>query len=295
MAMTTDNPRGVIGDNAAPDYAKIEVERLVDDYAPLSRDVQALLDEYEKVPEKITDDETKGVVTSLIKRLRDAARKIRGFHEVEKQPHLRRGQGSDQFFFGLEDRCARRDRKNNPGAADILQQSLTEYDNEVLAREQERRRLEAERLLREENERRRIAAEEASKAEEARLAAERARAPAIIEEKKGVATQAEDRAAEANVQATVAAGRAEDAHIASLAKPADIMRRRDETTGTLSTVAQETYAELFDRTKLDFAKLAPYFRLDAVEVALRGWAKSTDYRQPMEGASIGRRNKSVVR
>ncbi len=289
-----ENPRAVIGDNAAPDYAKIEVDRLADEYAQMSRDVTAFLDEARAVPAKIENDEVKGIVTSLIKRGRDMARKLNGFHEVEKQPHFRRGQGADQFFFGLEDKIAKRNKNANNGATDILQARLTDYDNRVLAAEQERRRLEAEQAAREEAGRLAAAREAERVAEEARQTAERARAPEKIEEKTVIAAQAEQVASTAKVEAVVAAGRAEDAHIATLAKPADIMRRRGDD-GTLSTMGQETYAEMFDRTKLDFTKLGPYFAIAAVEVALRAWAKSTDYRTPMDGASIGRRNKSIVR
>lgn len=294
MSMRADNPRGVLGDNAAPDYANIEAVRLAEDYARLDQDVSALLDEARELPAVIADDDVKGRVVTLIKRLRDATRKIVGFHEVEKQPHYRRGQAVDQFFFGLHDKVARRDKKARPGAADILQSRLTDYDNRKLAEEQERRRLESERLAREEAERVRLAQEADRKAQEAREAAERARAPTKIEEKTAEARRLEDTAAAANVEATVAAARAEEAHIGTLARPADIMRKRGDD-GTLSTMGQDGYAELDDRTKLDYAKLGPYFPVAAVETALRGWAKSTDYRTPMDGASIGRRNKSIVR
>ncbi len=43
------------------------------------------------------------------------------------------------------------------------------------------------------------------------------------------------------------------------------------------------------------AKLWPFIKFDAKQVALNQWAKSTDYREPMVGAKIGRRPKSAVR
>src|ERR1700744_230498 len=176
--MTDSNPRAISGDNTnAPDYAKQESERLQRDYALLATTIGELEDEAAGMPEIIPDDDTKGKVASLIKRIRDAATRANSFREAEKQPHFRRGQGVDMFFFGLIDRLAKRDRKNRDGVGDVLQHALTDYDNKKLLEEQARRRAAAEaaergaaRLRAEEQEKARVA-------EEARLAAERARKP----------------------------------------------------------------------------------------------------------------------
>lgn len=291
------NPRAVIGDNEspdAPDYARLAVRRMESDYGEVAKTVAALLDEARELPE-ITNDETKGRYATVIKRFRDLTKRLETFHAKEKEAPYRTGQGIDQFFFGLIDKCSRRDKKNKPGASDVLLARLNDYDTRKLAEEQARRKREADeaeriaRLAREEQQRK------DREAEEARQAAERARAPAKVEEKTGIAVAAEEQADAAKVETTVAEAKADDAHIATLAKPADIMRMRDAESGTLSTMATEPYAELVDRDLLDKAKLWPFLRQDAIEIALRAWAKTVGHTQQMDGASIGKRPRSVVR
>lgn len=301
MSSADVNPRAVMGGNLgndAPDYSRMEIDRLALDYAILKTEtVPALLAEFEAITE-IVDDDGKGKVTSLIKRMRDAGRRILAFHEVEKQPHYRRGQGVDQFFFGLHDLIGKREKKANDGPADILQSMLTAYDNRKLAEEQERRRQIAEaaaRIEREATERR----EKAEREERARLAeAERARAPAKVEEKTTAATAAAAEASSARVEETVAAAAAEDAHIATLARPADIMRHRGAD-GTLSTMGQEPFAEVTDRNKLGLGPLGPYLPVAAIQTALNSYARSrghsNDESVQIPGARFGKRPKSIVR
>lgn len=299
MSTEPTNQQPGIGHNLpadAPDYAKLEVERLSADYGALSETVDGLLAEALALQATIEDDDTKGKVTSLIKRLRDATKRIEAFHDSEKQPWFRRGQGVDQFFFGLWDRCARRPgpKTNKPGAADVLQARLTDYDNRVLAREQERRRQEAELARREAAKIAAAAAAAAAQAEADRLAAERARNAERIVEKTAVAEQSESAAAAAQAEADVTKDRATEAHIATLARPAEIMRRRGDD-GTLSTVQREPYAVVTDAAVMDKATLWPFISLDAKEKALRAWAKTTGHTTQMSGAEIGHRNRSVVR
>lgn len=293
--MAEPNPRAVTGDNTnAPDYAKQESERLRRDYALLETTVEELVSEGASIPLPIADDDTKGTVASVIKRIRDAATRANSFRESEKQPHYRRGQGVDMFFFGLIDQLAKRDRKNRDGVGDTLQRALTDYDNRKLLEEQARRQAEADRLAREESERKAEAARLAQVAEDARLAAERARKPATTAAKDALANTAEVAATEATIDAAIATSRAEDAYVATLARPADIMRNRGHD-GTLSTMQQEGYAEIEDPDLLDMAKLWPFISISEKEKAVRQWAKSTGHRQQMTGAKIGFRNKSVVR
>ena len=294
---TVSNPRAVIGGNLgndAPDFARQEVDRLEQDYALVAKTADDLIAEADPLPEEIPDDDGKGIVVDLIKRMRDTAARAEALRVTEKEPHYRRGQGVDQFFFRIVDKLARRDRKNKPGVADVLQQRLTNYDTRKL--EEERARL--RRIAEEEARKAAIArAEEerlAREAEEKRLAAERARKPEIQAAKEEVAQQAEMAASEAAVVSLIADRAAEEAYVGTLAKPADLMRTRTAG-GTLSTVARENYAELVDATKLDVAKLWPFVSLDAKEKALKAWARNTGFTQQMDGAAIGSRAKSVVR
>lgn len=305
--MTDDdtNPRAEIGGNFPPiseilsvfaadeNFSKTVTDHLEKKYASFLRDAAILLEEARALPARIEDKETRAKFPPLIKRFRDLKAKFESFHELEKAPFRRGGDACDSLFFGTIDKLMRRNKNNNAGASDILGARLTDYDNRVLAEEEERRAAEAKRLADEAR-----AAEEARlkaerEAEELQLAAERARKPEIVEEKREVAAAAEQTASAARVEATVTLARAEEAHIATLAKPADIMRDRGED-GTKSTMAQETYAEVEDSEKLDGAILWAFVLPDARAKALRAWAKQTDYRKPMPGARVGRRNRTKV-
>lgn len=285
----------MLGDNTNTiDYAKEEIQRLGQDYANFVGTVEDLTVEAEAIPEKIEDAETKGIVASLIKRMRDAAKRIEGVREVEKTPHLRRGQAVDQFFNGLGTRLFKAAKRDRDGLGDSLQARLTEYDTRILMAEQERRRKIAEEEARKQREAAEAAAKAAREAEDRRLAAERARLPETRETKQEAAAVAGEAASAAKIEEAVATDRAEAAYVGTLAKPADIMRQRGED-GTLTTMAREFYAEVVDATKLDKGALWPFISLDAKEKALRQWAKTSGHRQQMAGAAIGDRPKSVVR
>ncbi len=295
MSLIDSNPRATPGDNTqAIDYAGEETKRLLRDYADFDTNVAELLEEAAKVTVPIADDAEKGTVVDLIKRLRDMGKRLAGIHEVEKQPHYRRGQAVDQFFFGLIDTLAKREKRNRNGAADTLGEALTAYDVRKLAEEQERRRLELEAAEREAARLRKIEEDKAREAEEARLAAERARKPETTAAKVEIADAAEQGASSARVETVVAEAAAEEKYVATLARPADIMRTRTAG-GTMSTMAEVNYAEVVDATKLDMAKLWPFIKLEAKEQALRAWANNTGHREQMAGASIGKRPKSQVR
>lgn len=290
------NPRAVMGANTKPeiDYAREESERLAGEYAALADTAVTLEQEAGLIPDEIPDEPVKAKVVDLIKRIRDTKVRIEAIHGVEKQPHLRRGQGVDQFFFGLWDRLLKRSKTARDGIGDDLGKRLTAYDTRVLLAEQERRRKAAEEAMRiaAAAEAERIRTEQ--EAEAARLAAERARKPETTAAKTEVANQADTLASEARIDATIAERAAEDLHVETLARPADIMRTRTAA-GTLSTMATETYAEIEDATKLDAAALWAYVPFAAKQTALNAWAKGTDYRGTMPGAKIGRRPKSTVR
>jgi hypothetical protein len=303
MNALAENPRAVLGDNEPPlakviseqeDFAQTVTDFLNDEFAERPKTVAELLDEARNLPPEIVDDATRAPYPGVIKRIRDEAKLLVALQEKEKTPYLRGGQAVDQFFFGLIDRLARRDKKNKPGAADVLNSRLTAYDTKVLEeRQAEARRLaqEAERVAREAQEK---AYREAREAEEKRLAAERARKPEIVEQKAAVANAAEVAASSAAAAAAVAANQAEAAHVDTLRRASDIMRDRGGD-GTLTTMATEPYAEIEDESKLDRNALWAFINLDAKEKALRSWAKNTGYTKQMDGAKIGKRQKSVVR
>lgn len=293
MTNTAENPRAVSGNNEAPDYAKAVTEQMHRDYAEVENTIDGLLAEARVLPNTVDDDESMGRFARIIKRLRDTAARIEAFRIKEKEYYLRGGNAVDGYFNAQYLRCERRNKADKPGAADVLAARLDDYNQRKLKAEQERRRREQEeqdRIARDAYEK---AAREAAEAERARLAAERARKIETIEQKTAIADAKDGRAELAKVEAMMAAEKAEQARMATLAKPAAMVRTRID--DALITMGTESYAEVVDRDKLDKAKLWPFLNDDAIAKALRAWAKTTGHTQQMEGANIGKKPKSVVR
>ena len=289
----------MIGDNTQNiDFAKEEMDRLARDYVNLPKKIDALVAEFEALPEVIDDEETKGKYVGFIRRTREADKSVEGIREIEKMPHLARERATDNFFFRMRDRLLRRDKKAKLGIGDTALARLTTYDNRILAEEQERRRLAAQEAARIEAARVEAARKLAAEAEEARLLAERARAPAQIEAKQEAAVAAETAASGAKVEAIVAAEAAEAAYVETLSRPADIMRQRSDD-GILSTMGTEKFCEITDRKKIDLNVIGAYFAIADIEKAARRYAESVGYSDDasvqIAGVSFGKRAKSVVR
>ena len=303
-------------DNNAPDFAKIETERLVDEYKGLTDTLDKLEAKVGRVP-PVEDDPTALRVGGLIKRFRDLYARFENTRVVEVEPHLRRQNAINAFFNGHKKRiqpAEKSERRTSPGFIDRLQGLIDAYQADKEAKERAR-------LAQEAAEKARIAREAQEKAERARLeegrlqreaderraAAERARAPAQIEKKAEIATQAAQEAGAgtgASVGAQIEANRASDeaqaARIATLAKGADIVRTRgvtDEGAGVTLTTGKEPYAYVVDRVKLikSAAELFPYFNDKEVEKAVRGWAKAKNHNEKMDGAEIGWKSKGITR
>lgn len=292
----TDNPRAVAGDNQSPAYAQRVTEQMAREYAALVDSVEAMLAKAAAAPADVDSDETALAVGAIVKEIRDTDRRAEAYRMAEKEPHLRAEQAVDQFFFELRDKLAKRnrnDRSARAGAADILQARIDQHLERKRIAEQERRRREAEetaRIAREAAEREaRLRREE----EEARAAAERARKPENVAAHTAKAEQAGQAAAAATVEAQVTQEKAVDAHIGTLARPADLVRTRGG--GVLLTEARVGYAVLVDRALVDMNALRPYFTEQELEKALRGWAKAVNYGQPMPGAEVGFRQKGQTR
>lgn len=305
MEDATTNPRAVIGDNQPPLPRQISAEEnfgavvaafLADEYAAIVNTADELLVSARALPEGVTDEADVAAYADLIKRLRDTAKRAEAFRAKEKEPYLRGSDAVDGFFFTLIDRLARRSsmRHAKPGAADVLHARLDAYQQRKLAEEAERRRVAAEEEARIAREAKAEADRAAAAAEAARLAADRARKPETIAEKEAVAEAAEQQASSAKIDAEIAVDRAQAAHVATLAKPADMARTRVDG-GPVVTMARENYAIITDAAALDKETLWPFITLDAKEKALRAWAKTTGYAQPMAGAAVGSKPRTAVR
>ena len=286
-----------IGDNTQTiDFAKVEVERLKNEYGYVQESALRLIEQAKAIT-VIADNDDKSKVIGLIKLLRDEAKRSTGLHEIEKAPHFRRGQGVDQFFFGIVDKLWKRDKKGNDGEGDRLNKLLTAYDVRQLAIEEEKRKaaaLEAARIA-QAAEAERLRKEQ--EAEAARLAAERARKPDTTAAKAAIAAAAEEAAMAARVEQTATAAAAEEAYMATLAAPADIMRTR-AADGSLATMAKEKFVEITDRNTLDLNKLRPYLPAEALVTAIRKYAESVSFSNDesvqIAGAKFGTRPRSRV-
>jgi hypothetical protein len=314
MNALAENPRAVLGDNEAPDFAKMETERLVDEYKGLVKTLEELASEAKKI-DGVSDDPTALRAGGIIKRFRDLWERLENTRVVEVEPNLRRQNAANAFFKGLQKMIQPADkseRRTSPGWIDKLQALINVHQDRKEA-------IERERLAREAAEAERLAKEARDRAERARIEeerlqreaaerkaeAERARAPAQVEKKQEIAAQAsQDAGAQAGaaigaaIEAEQAADKAQGAYIATLAKPADIVRTRGVTedgAGVTLTKAKESYAYVIDATKLNAVKLFPYFTDDEIEKAVRGFAKATRYAEKMDGAAIGWGTKGVTR
>lgn len=299
------------------DHARIETERLRDEYQPLLTTFGRLSSEADAVAEPTSDAEAVAA-GGIIKRMRDLRHEAEATRVVEVEPHLRRKNAGDGFFNGIIEALQpadKRTRQSRPGLIDKVQAKIDAYQNKKEAAE--RARLEEENRKAEAARR---AAEEAAAAERRRLeAAERERreaedraARARTEETR---RQRETEAKDAQVREVAAAAAAkaaevtvakateqsQDARIATLARPAEVVRTRGQTAESgdvLLTKATEKIAQLVDRGALtDEAKLILFeFLTDAeVDKAVRAYANSTGHRGKMAGCLIEIRKKGVTR
>ncbi len=293
--MIAENPRATVGDNEAPDYAKQITAQMARDYPTLEPAVNELLAQAREAPKEINDDETAASVGKIIKDLRDVTKRIEAYHGKEKEPFLRGGQGVDQFFFGLWEKCARRIKTAKGGAADILQARVDDYVQRKIA-EQRRINEENQRKAQEaaDNARRAREAEEQAQ-RDAVAAAARARKPENVEAHEQKAAGHEQAASTARIDEEVARDNLLDARQMSGAKSADLVRYRDEESGVLLTAKQVPYVEMVDASKLDPVALWPFIKDKEKLAALTAWAKITQHKRQMAGAIIEMRDTGVIR
>src|SRR5438445_285715 len=146
------NPRAVPGSNEAPDYAQQVTDRIAAEYREITTTLDRLLDEARTMPQTVTSDPEALLLGALIKRLRDVDARLESVRTLEKEPYLRGGNAIDSFFNVLRDKIGRRnknDRSAKPGATDVLQARINDYQERKIAAErarQETERREAERV-----------------------------------------------------------------------------------------------------------------------------------------------------
>lgn len=276
------------------DYAAEVVSRLSKDYGELQNSVADVLARLRALPKEITDESALEDYSKVIRDGRDLRKRLDAYHDAEKTVFLRSGQGVDQFFFGLEEKLARRKPRDPAGGLDVADARVDDYMQKKLAAERaERERIAAEErakadaIRRQEEDARRAAEESAAKAARARNAENVAAHQAEADRQRKLA----DEAREAEI---LAAQRADDARIDTKASAADMTRTRLDT-GAVATMAQVPFVQIDDVTKLDMAVLWPFLKEDHILMALKAWAKTKSHKTPMAGATIELRNKGQVR
>jgi hypothetical protein len=286
MNALAENPRARSGSNEAPDYAQEITDRMARDYAELEKSAADLLIEARALPEEVDDEATLKRFSDVVVRMRDTTGRAEGVRVAEKESFLRGGQAVDGFFNTIKARIEK--------GMGVLTKRVNAYQQRKLAEERERRRLEAEALVRFECAKREAEARLVREAEEKRRAAERARKPEQVEAKSAAAVAAEQAASDATVAAQLAADRAEAAHIDTLRKPSEMTRSRFDD-GRLVTMKQVGYAEILDKMALDPVALWPFIKEEHALQALKAWAKTNSFKRPMAGAVIELRDESVIR
>ena len=279
--------------NELPDYASEVMSRLSKDYESLLASTADVLARMRALPPTIDSEETLAEYATIITEGRDLKKRLEIYHDAEKAPYLRGGQGCDQFFFGCIDKLGRRNPKNPAGGLDIADARVDDFMQRKLAAERAKRAAEAAeaaRILREAEVK---ADAERRAAQEAIEAAARARKPERIEEHRETAAVHSAAAQQANAEAALAAARAEDARIDTLASAADLTRTRLES-GALATMKQVPFVQILDVTKLDKGLLWPFLKEEHILMALSAWAKTKSHRTPMDGAIIEMRNKGRI-
>ena len=270
--------------NEAPDQAQIVTDRLAADYAALSDAVEALI--ATDMPEAVTDASDLDAISAHVATLRDKDKDVKALRIAEKEPFLRGGQAVDQFFNDISYRLLK--------TMEALSDRVTVYKRRQLAEERARRaaeEAEARRAQEAASARLRAAAEAA---EEAERAAARARKPEHIEAHKEVALDQNHIAEVARIDTIMATDAVHEATLATLAKPADIVRERTQS-GRLVTMKQIGHAEIVNVDLLDLTTLRPFIKEEHLLMAVKAWAKQTGFKKQMPGALVEMREVSDIR
>jgi hypothetical protein len=258
---TEDTPG--IGDNLPPTDANPVRDRLVEQYADLTKRKDELLEGCLLAPDTIRDDEADKELSDFLVQIHKCMKRIEAVRVDEKEPYLQGGRDVDGFFKNVHEPLKK--------WYSTLNTRLTYYkDQKAMA---ERRRRE----------------EEQRKADEiARLAAEEAarQAAAIKEERDlGKALEAEERA-------TAAAAAALKAREAAQAKTAELSRTRSDH-GSVSGLRVRWTGHMNDRALLDLETLREHLSEDALNQAIRSFVKRGG--RELKGAYIYEAKSTQVR
>lgn len=251
------NPRAVPGDNSsAASQAQAVTDQLKRDYAHLEQEKDQLRKRAAAVPTKVTSKDDLEKIATLTLDIRNLDDRAESHRKAEKLPHWEKGKAVDGFFNSLR-------QDVNQDALD-LRERVNVFQRELRAAE-DKKRIQAEREAKEE-------------AERLRLKAERARKP----ENKMMA----------QVDAAAAAYRADQVAQTGRAAP---LQHRFAGSNAMVTEQQVGYARVTDYEKLPLDMLRAYINRDALDVAVRAFARTTGHKVPLPGAEIGFESNAVIR
>lgn len=273
------------GHNQPPDWAKIVTDQMAIDYADLETSVAKMLATAQTLPKEVLTPADSEQVSLAVKNMRNESARTEAYRETEKQEHLRKGQAVDQFFKAKQ---ARLDK-----GADILHARVHAYNERRRLAEEARRRTELEAAEAEARANATRLAQEQRASDDAARAAARARKPENIESHQQVAETHADAAESARVDTLMSVAKADEARIATLQKPGEMVRERFDS-GVLNTMAQVGYVEILDTALLDLNVLRPFIKEKYLLEALKGWAKTTGHKRPMPGAIVEMRAATVI-
>ena len=268
-----DQPQ--MGDNINARFAQTVADRLEDDFGEMLNNTSDALADAENLPTVVESSIDVGAIGDVIKKLRDLAGRAEAQRVAEKEPYLRAGEAVQAFF------CKRIIDPLDTKRIE-LNRRLDAYKQRQLAEERARREAEAAAARRQQQE-----AQRAKEAAEA--AARRARSAENIE-------QRTIEAAGARVEADMADAEAERTTLATMAKAGAMVGERfeGERSGKV-TMRKTPVVFIEDVAKLDLERLRSYLKEEHLLMALRAWAKATNYEEQMPGATVALRESTVVR
>jgi hypothetical protein len=283
-----------IPSNEKHDYAADVVARLSKDYQEILNSVSQIILKLRNLPRVIESDEMLADYAPLLTEARDLRKRLAVYHDAEKEPFLRGGQGCDQFFFGAMGRLAKRGKGEPNGVIDMADAAVDDWMQEKLRIERGKRRAEEEAARLKFEEAQRIEAAAQAAARDALDRAARARKQEMIDAHREEAAKHATVAVEATAATVALAERAEDARIDTLASASDLVRTRLEG-GQLATMGTVPYVEILDVNKLDRDAIWPHIKEAHLLIALNSWAKIGAHKVKMDGAVIELRHRGQIR
>lgn len=264
-----------IGDNISAPYAEGVSDRLEQDYGELLDNAKNAIADADELPRTVESSIDVSTIADVVKKLRDLSARAVSHRQAEKEPYLRAGDAVYAFFTKrvVDPLDAKRRELND---------RLDVYKQRQLAEERARREAEAAAARKQQEEARRIR-------EEAEAAERRARSNRAKEERAA-------EAAAARVEDDMATVKAEEAILSTMTKPAHMVGERfeGERSGKV-TMRKATVVYIEDVAKLDLERLRFYLKEEHLLMALRAWAKATNYEEAMPGATVALRETTVVR